>query len=249
MNTSVQIQRSASLRDQVMSAFLALLSSGEFTPGSRVTELALAERLQVSRTPIREALGRLVQRGILENRTAGGYFVPIHTADEIRDIIAVRLLLEPAAVRMAAKQFDTKQVRILDQAIQGQHRAASEENTQKFAQANEEFRNVIFGSVSNKVLRTAIAQFDPHLQYLRVISKASLESCAYLLSKHKQIRDALAAGKAEKAETLWKQYLRHTEVWMLELLQSWQSAQQPPAEEAPSGRRRTRKHLKMAPAS
>jgi len=231
MGQNIEIQRSASLRDQVINAFLSLLSEGEFTPGSRITELALAQRLQVSRTPIREALSRLVQRGVLEHRYASGYFVPIHTADEIRDVIAVRMLLEPPAVREATKQFDAKQLRALDQSIQGQEKAAVEENTQKFMQANAEFREAIFGSLANKVLRSAIAQFDPHLQYLRSITTVTSESCAILLERERQIRDAMAGGKAALAESLYKRYLQRTQHWMLQLLQASEAAQ---ATERPS---------------
>src|SRR5215813_1256137 len=92
------IKKSATLREQVFNAVLTELKSGGFAPGSRITEEGLAKRLEVSRTPIREALGQLTRQGILHVRQGGGYLVPSPDGQQIRHIIAVRMLLEPPAV-------------------------------------------------------------------------------------------------------------------------------------------------------
>src|SRR3546814_9417610 len=69
------IIKKASLREQVVEAVKRDLQEGVISPGERVTEDALVQRLNVSRTPIREALSQLAHLGLLQQRTGGGYVV------------------------------------------------------------------------------------------------------------------------------------------------------------------------------
>jgi GntR family transcriptional regulator of vanillate catabolism len=84
-----------------------LLLSGEFPPGTRMSELPLVERLGVSRTPLRLALANLEHEGLLENLDGGGYAVREFTMAEIHDAIELRGVLEGTAVRFAAERGAT----------------------------------------------------------------------------------------------------------------------------------------------
>lgn len=84
-----------SLRDAIL--------SGELRAGERLLELALVDRLKISRTPIRFALDRLADEGLIEKRN-GGYVVRAFTSQEIRDAIRIRGVLEGMAVRVAAER-------------------------------------------------------------------------------------------------------------------------------------------------
>jgi DNA-binding GntR family transcriptional regulator len=205
------IQKSATLRDQVVEAVLGILQSGSLLPGQRVTEEGLARQLNVSRTPIREALGQLAQRGALHVRPGGGYAVPLPTLEELHETIAVRLLLEPPALRMAAVEFDPARIATIDQAIGGEDAAAADKSPLRFAQANERFRRAIFGEIANGALRRAIAQFDTHLHFIRSSTLKNLPLRRQIVDRQRAIRDAIAAHDPDLAEGLWKSYLRLTE--------------------------------------
>ena len=86
-----------------------LLLSGEFPPGTRMSELPLVERLGVSRTPLRLALSTLEHEGLLENLEGGGYAVREFTMDEIHDAIELRGVLEGTAARFAAERGATSE--------------------------------------------------------------------------------------------------------------------------------------------
>ena len=225
MEGSIQIQRAEPLREQVTDAVLRLLQSGELVPGVRVTEQGLAKSLNVSRTPIREALGRLAQRGVLQVRAGGGYVVPRPSVDELHDVIAVRMLLEPPAARMAAEEFTDEQIDAIDRAIGDEGNAVSVKNPVRFAQANEAFREAVFGAVSNKTLRGAIAQFNTHLHFIRATTLKNLELRKEVLARQKQIRDAIAKHDADMAEALWKSYLRLTEDSLVAALHEWSASE------------------------
>jgi len=81
-----------------------LILSGELAPGARVSEPSLVERINVSRTPIRTALLRLAEEGLLESLPSGGYSVKVFTETDISDSIEVRGTLEGLAVRLAAER-------------------------------------------------------------------------------------------------------------------------------------------------
>ncbi|MDX3906396.1 MAG: GntR family transcriptional regulator [Pigmentiphaga sp.] len=81
-----------------------LILSGELAPGARLSEPSVAERLGISRTPIRAAMARLEDEGLLELIPSGGYAVKAFTETEIRDSIEVRGTMEGLAARMAAER-------------------------------------------------------------------------------------------------------------------------------------------------
>src|SRR3954466_9997443 len=82
-----------------------MLLKGEFSPGERLSELALVARLNVSRTPIRLALDRLAHEGLLESAPSGGFIVCEFTLADIWDAIEMRGVLEGTAARLAAERL------------------------------------------------------------------------------------------------------------------------------------------------
>jgi DNA-binding GntR family transcriptional regulator len=208
---STVIKKSSTLREQVVDVLLNELRSGEFAPGERLTEQGLAERLDVSRTPIREALNQLMEQGLLQARPRGGYVVPSPTVEEIRQIIAVRMLLEPPAVRMAAAEYQAEQIDKISQAIEREALAAPNPRPVGFARANEEFRRAMFDRISNQALRGLIASFANHLHFIRAATLRNMELRRQIVDRQRKIRDAIATRDGDMAEGLWRSYLRLTE--------------------------------------
>lgn len=232
------IKKGASLREQVVSAILHDLQEGEIAPGERITEEGLARRHNVSRTPIREALSQLSLQGIIRNRVGGGYVVPFPTPAEVRETIAVRKLLEPYAVRLAAEEFGEAEIDALTRAISRESSAATVKTPSRFARANKEFREALFQSVSNRVLRGAIGQFDTHLHLIRSSTLSDLELRKNLVERQLEIRDAIAAHDAVLAEKLWIRYLDLAEETLIEAIVNWG--------QAPESSRGTKRRAAMA---
>jgi DNA-binding GntR family transcriptional regulator len=218
------VRKSATLREQVFELVLTELRNGEFAPGTRITEEALAKRLEISRTPIREALGQLTRQGVLLLRAGGGYLVPSPTVDEIRHIIAVRLLLEPPAVKMAASEYGSAEVERLSKAIQGEENAVGKIHPAAFARANEEFRHALFDGLSNKALSRLISQFDSHLHFIRAVTLKDTTLRQEIVDRQVKIRDAVKRRDADRAEVLWRAYLRFTEEVLVQALRELQKA-------------------------
>src|SRR3546814_14000782 len=99
------IIKKASLREQVDEAVKRDLQEGVISPGERATEDALVQRLNVSRTPLRQALQPPEHLGLPQQRPGGGYLFPFPTPAELCDVLQVRKIPLPAAVRIAAKEL------------------------------------------------------------------------------------------------------------------------------------------------
>ena len=81
-----------------------LILGGELSPGQRLSELAVVERLGVSRTPVRAALARLQEEGLVEAIPSGGYAVRAFSEQEVNEAIELRGVLEGLAARLAAEK-------------------------------------------------------------------------------------------------------------------------------------------------
>ena len=214
------VRRSAPLREQVFDAVFGMLRNGDFAPGTRITEESLAKTLQVSRTPIREAVGQLARQGFLVGREGGGYVVPTPTVEQVHQIIAVRLLIEPPAVRMAALEYGPDQIDLISKAIDAEQEAVGKVQPAAFARANEAFRRNLFDAISNTALSQLIAQFDNHLNFIRAVTLKDRELRQDIVDRQVKIRDAVKKRDGDRAEMLWRAYLTFTEVVLVHALKA-----------------------------
>jgi DNA-binding GntR family transcriptional regulator len=104
--------RRDNLTDGVADAMRAMIVDGRFAPGERLNEVHLAERLGVSRTPLREALNRLVAEGAVEARPRLGYFVKPLSSEELDQLYDLRPILDPAALLVAGIPHERQLTRL-----------------------------------------------------------------------------------------------------------------------------------------
>lgn len=204
---SPEIRKAIPLRDQVYEAILVQLGNGVYAPGERVTEERVAGDLEVSRTPVREAISQLHRNGVLAARKGGGYVVPSLTVAEVAEIFDVRRLVEPHAASLAAQEYGHRQIEAIERAIQEEKKAIPTKNPGKFAAGNEKFRVALFDSISNKTLTGVIQQFGNHLQFIRMITLKDIELRKEIVERQKKIRDAVANSDGAAAHALWVDYL------------------------------------------
>ena len=102
--TSVEQEEGGSQAVKVQLKLREMIFAGELVAGARITELAMVERLGVSRTPIRAALMRLEQEGLLQHYPSGGYAVRTFSETDVADAIELRGMVEGLAVRLAAER-------------------------------------------------------------------------------------------------------------------------------------------------
>jgi len=137
-----------------------LLLSGEFPPGTRMSELPLVERLGVSRTPLRLALSTLEHEGLLENLEGGGYAVREFTMDEIHDAIELRGVLEGTAARFAAERGGNSEqldrMRELSDEMDPLVHRSDVDSFWEYVERNREFHALLLEAAASPVLERAL---------------------------------------------------------------------------------------------
>ena len=216
-----EIQKAQPLREQVYGAILSQLRNGHYAPGERVTEGRIAKDLDVSRTPVREAMGQLNRHGILVARDGGGYVVPSPSLDEVKEIFYVRQLVEPCAVKMAAEEYAEDRIAELDKAIAQEVKSVATKNPNAFAVGNENFRSALFDHISNATLKGVISQFGYHLQFMRMTTLKNIEVRQIIVQKQKIIRNAIAAQDGSKAAELWEDYLGFAKISLTSAMEDY----------------------------
>jgi DNA-binding GntR family transcriptional regulator len=171
---------------------------GELLPGEALTELSLAERLAVSRTPIREALTRLEQDGLLK-RTSRGMVLRERSPEEILDIYEVRILLEADAARSAAERRLALDV-ITMKRIAGEVEAmGAGDDPDAIAEANREFHRAVWRAAHNEPILDLLQRIHRHLARYPATTLSYPGRREAALSEHRLLIAAIEARDGEKA--------------------------------------------------
>ena len=183
---------------------LAAIDEGSYRPGDRLVESELAERLGVSRTPIREALQRLETQSLL-TRDGRSLIVASLDHNQLAELYIVRAELEGLAARLAAKHATVEEVHVLrdmvhkDRALVGDPRALS--------RANKRFHKQIHLASHNRFL---VQQLDLVHRSMALLATTSLEAEGRgqaALDEHDAIVEAIAQGNGDAADAALREHI------------------------------------------
>ena len=200
MVTSIKpLQRPLALGDQVYQTLRGHLRDGTIVSGQPLQEVQLAEKLGVSRTPVREALTRLASEGLLAS-DGRSFVVPALTLQDVDDIYEVRFLLEPAAVSRVAELTTDPSVRAtIDEALADAEAAYRAKDADAFREANIRFRNAWKDLVPNRRMVRAIEQYADHMMRIRALTLGDARIRGIVMKGLKRIAAALEAGDGDAA--------------------------------------------------
>jgi len=211
------LERPESLGDRVYATLREYLRAGRIPTGQPLQEAALAAQLGVSRTPVREALARLASEGLVvaEGRS---FTLPALAVGDIEDIYALRFLLEPEALRLAAAgKPDRNQLAPIRKAIEDMAAAHEAEHAAAFMEANYRYRDAWTAMVPNKRLVRAIQLYADHVRYLRAFTLDAAAVRAVVLKGLKRLTLALAAGDGEAAAQAMRAHLENAKRILLDM--------------------------------
>ncbi len=193
--------------------------SGEIPAGSRLGEAELAERLSVSRTPIREALSRLAAEGLVELQPNRGARVATWTVDELREIFDLRLRLEPVAVRQAvAAGIIDDQLDELDElaAAMSRHgRPGRAQDLGLLVDLNRRFHGTFITLAGNPALASALRAVTHAAVVHQNFHDYSRDALARSLAHHHEMVAAARARDAAWAEAIMRAHLFNARATML----------------------------------
>jgi DNA-binding GntR family transcriptional regulator len=194
--------RNESLRTKVYTLLRQDIVSGKIPGGTRVTEIAIADSLKVSRTPVREALQKLSQERLLISIPKAGYMVEDLSDDDIQDLFATRMEIEQIAVKKAVQYITVDELKALDDNLEQTKAAIKSGQELELTQLDVAFHSIIYTAArSRSLFRVCKNLGDLTLKYRHGLNM-SLSLRNQMLHSHIQIyqamilKDSQAAGLA-----------------------------------------------------
>lgn len=202
-----EAQRALSLRDQAYEAIKHRIITCELKPGEVLSEAVLSADLGIGRTPMRQAIDRLVGDGLVEVMPRKGSIVKPVTLDEILNIIDVRVVNESFCVRLAAAREDAGFTATLRANIEAMHRAAKEREIEAIARLDQEFHALIAGATRNGIMIDLLRNLHERSARLWFISLRANEQHLRIVDEHAAIVDGIAAHDADAAEAAMRRHV------------------------------------------
>ncbi len=193
----MRIERPNLVREAAYERLKRRILEGVLQPGARLSEPALAGALGVSRTPVREALQRLAQEGLVELRPGKGARVRVLSPREVEEVYEVRALIEGEAAARAAERCDEAGVRRLEAALDALEAADPTDYAAQIA-ADERFHARLVAAGGNRVLEQVFHDLDAALALTRQFSR-DLNQTPETRAQHRAIVAAIRAGDAAAA--------------------------------------------------
>ncbi|MBL9054464.1 MAG: GntR family transcriptional regulator [Tabrizicola sp.] len=205
--------RPVSMVDGVYNNIYERLMSLEIAPGARIAIDFLARELDISQTPVREALSRLEREGLVRKAHLIGYSAaPQLTRKKFNDLCEFRLLLEPEGARLAARNMTPEALAGIESAaadlLNGSPPIDRNSHYSRFARADAHFHDAILRVAGNNVMRQALSSQHVHLHIFRLMFHVRVTAEA--LDEHERLLVAFRDGDPAAAQQAMHDHIRRS---------------------------------------
>nr|WP_295885250.1 GntR family transcriptional regulator [uncultured Devosia sp.] len=212
--------RHLTLRERIYEEIVRMIVSGELPSGTPLDEKALTEKLQVSRTPFREALGTLAKEGLIEIIPYRGFYVRSFSRKEVEDLYELRKTLECFAVQLAVPNMSDRHIatfeRILDEAVT----ALQVGDLTTYGARDRVFHETIAELSGNAALIETLNRLALQIQIGRTIANESQEFAQRAAQERDDILAAFRARDIARASALMAAHIADVQTAVLERFRS-----------------------------
>ena len=192
---------------------------GGYSQGQHLIEAKIADQLQISRGPVREAFKMLRAEGLLTEQPRRGTFVVSLTAQDVRDIYGLRAAIEGAAVKLLCRTRDDDAIAQLDQAAEAIGAAAAEGDAAAVARADLAFHELLCLLSGNRRLLETFRRYIPALRGLLRMDERIMPSIADVAAQHRPVVAAIRAGDEQEAVRLVTEHSEHACEMLADMLE------------------------------
>ncbi|BCY08675.1 GntR family transcriptional regulator [Actinoplanes sp. L3-i22] len=233
--TATSTGAAPSLRDSAYAELRRRIIDVVYRPGERLFERDLADELQVSRIPLREALQLLQNDGLVVLVPRQGALVAPFTAADVRDLFDVRESLEVLAARLAAERIDDAGLTRLRERMTAARDALARADDPATAAANSEFHRLIVTVAANPLLSAMMRPLEAKTQWLFNLTRRRdlIQQC----DEHEEMYEAIAAHDAVRAAETAYEHIASGRAESITLAREWSAATIDPVEATRTRRR------------
>lgn len=201
-NGMFQLENYKPLRELVFEHIKHAIITGELKPGERLMEVQLAEKLGVSRTPVREAIRKLELEGLVVMVPRKGAFVSDVSLKDIIDVFEVRETLEGLASYLAAERITKEEIENLNEILNKTKENVEKGDSRGIIECDVKFHDAVFNASRNEKLIQIMANLQEHIHRFRIIYVNMAERANKLVEEHGELLQAIKTGNAQKAKKL-----------------------------------------------
>ena len=188
------------LKEYVYHELKKKLISNVISPGERIYEEVIAEELEVSRTPVREAINQLVAEGFVENRPRKGVFAAVISKNELAKMLDVRIALESLAIKLCCEKISEEQIEELEEIMKNLEKLLRKKEFTKASQWDSRIHRFIAEVADNKKLSSYINDIQDVFAYTRGYNiKWTDQKVERSIEEHRKIVEAIANKDEERA--------------------------------------------------
>lgn len=199
------------LREVIFDTLREAIILGELKPGERLMEVQLAERMGVSRTPVREAIRKLELEGLVDMLPRKGAHVADLSVKDIMDVLEVRATLDGLASALSASRITAEETRDLKHVLNQFINYIEKDNLQGSIKKDVEFHDIIYRSSRNDKLIQIANNLREQVHRFRVIYLKDFSSTRDLVREHMEIYDAIIKKDNEAAQASAQKHIKNQE--------------------------------------
>lgn len=185
------------LREVIFNTLREAIIAGELKPGERLMEVKLAEKMGVSRTPVREAIRKLELEGLVDMIPRKGAHVAELSVKDIMDVLEVRASLDGLATSLASERITDEEIKELKHILTQFAAYSEKENLQGIIKKDVEFHDLIYRASRNERLIQISSNLREQFQRFRVIYLKDYSSSKDLIKEHDSIFEAISRRDKE----------------------------------------------------
>lgn len=209
------VDGAASAPERIAAALIQDISQGRVAPGVRLDEMSLANRFGVSRTPVREALNRLVAQQILVNRGRRGVAVAEISREDLAQMFEAMSEMEALCARLAAQRMPLLLRSQMEEAQRHCVKAAEENDREAFLRHNEEFHYIIYRGTQNQYIEEMAKLFRQRTGPFRAWKFRSQEDLLKSVNEHAAIIALIGAARFDDASIEMRRHVMNNNLRIL----------------------------------
>lgn len=198
----------ASLRERVFQTIRQSILDGKYKPGDTLRESTIAKELNVSRTPVREAIRQLQLEGLVRSIPNKETVVCGITEADVQDIFMVRGRLEGVAGRLAAERITEEELEKMEEILELTEFYANKGDISRLEALDHTFHDAIYNATKSKIIKQVLSDFHTYIQQVRKKSMATPGRVNSLIAEHRAIYKAIKNRDGDKAEELINDHLK-----------------------------------------
>lgn len=194
--------KSERLSDKAYAQLREDIISCKIEPGTVISETKLSERLKLGKAPLRTALARLSQEGLIVAQPRRGYVISPVTIRDVEELFGLRLILERESAKMAAGKVDIEKLGKLNEICAKGYIPGNRESEHKFLRGNTEFHIAVAEATGNRRLAQLTEQLLNEIERLQHVGMTNQDRSKAIQHEHTELMDALACGDGEAAAAM-----------------------------------------------